>query len=273
MPKMDIMAADVCLIMTTMPDGYFREEDMVEQEKIKILIVENDPTHQGVIEGILARCGYIPIAASTVDEAIAVLNLRQTIRLIIASVAMPIRDGFDLLKFLKSDIGLRAIPLIMCSATGDEKLVNKSIEMGASDFIIKPVDQEKLMPKIDKLLENSRGKILIVDDEQVVLNLLVKVLQREGYDTVTATSGDEALGLLESTRIKGVISDIMMPGMNGIELLKSIKQRNRALPVLLITGYAGKFSMNDAMMAGADGYIAKPFKNVQIIQKLRELDI
>lgn len=246
---------------------------MTEPEKTKILIVEDDPTHQGVIEGIVAGRGHTPVTVSSVEEAISILKLRQAVRLIIASVAMPKRNGFDLLKYLKTEIGLRSIPLIMSSTTGDEKLVGRSIELGASDFIIKPIDQENLAQKIDKLLNNNRGKILLVDDQQVILNLLVKVLEREGYDTITAISAEEALGLLETTNVKGVISDIMMPGMNGIELLKSIKQRNAAMPVLLITGYAGKYSMNNAKTAGADGYITKPFKNVQIIQKLRELNI
>jgi two-component system response regulator (stage 0 sporulation protein F) len=246
---------------------------MIETEKIKILIVENDPVQQRVIESLVANRGYMPISVSSVDEAISTLKLQQPIHLIIASVAMPVRDGFDLLKHLKKDTGLRLVPTIMCSTTGDEKLVSKSIELGASDFIIKPVEPEYLLPKIDKLLDDHHGKLLVVDDEKVVLDLLVKVLQREGYATITATSGEEALGLLESTRLSGVISDIMMPGMNGIELLKSIKQRNQALPVLLITGYAGKVNINNAMEAGADGYISKPFKNIQIIQKLKELGI
>ena len=246
---------------------------MTKSEKTKILIVEDDPSHQGVIEGIVAGRGHTPVTVSSVEEAIATLKQRRPIRLIIASAVMPKRNGLDLLKYLKKEIGLRSTPVIISSTTGDEKLVARSIELGASDFIIKPINQENLAQKIDKLLINNRGKILLVDDQQVILDLLVKVLEREGYDTITAISAEEALGLLETANVKGVISDIMMPDTDGIELLKSIKQRNTALPVLLITGYAGKYSLNNAKAAGADGYITKPFKNIQIIQKLKELGI
>ena len=110
----------------------------------------------------------------------------------------------------------------------------------------------------------NRTTILVVDDESVIRDLLFRTLGREGFRVVTACDGVEALNCLKGSKIDIVISDIMMPRMNGLELLVEVKCDYPQIPVLLITGYAGNFSGKQALEAGAEDFIVKPFKNSEI---------
>ncbi|NLX17870.1 MAG: sigma-54-dependent Fis family transcriptional regulator [Desulfobulbus sp.] len=107
--------------------------------------------------------------------------------------------------------------------------------------------------------------ILIVDDEPNYLIVLEELLKDEGYEVFSAESGLTALPIVYSTDLDLVLSDMKMPGMDGIELLAKIKEYNRELPVILITAYAEVEKAVEAMSLGAFTYLAKPFSNQQLL--------
>ncbi len=102
-------------------------------------------------------------------------------------------------------------------------------------------------------------KVLIVDDDESVRNMLSIVLKRENYSVLTADSGKRAVELLKKNKINLVISDIKMPEMDGIELLNIIKEKKEKIPVIMITGHASTVDAIEAMKIGAEQYITKPF--------------
>ncbi|MCX7679419.1 MAG: response regulator [Spirochaetes bacterium] len=105
----------------------------------------------------------------------------------------------------------------------------------------------------------KRPKILIVDDEDIVIKGTTKILQRENYDLDSAYSGTEALEKMKVTDYDLVITDLMMPGLNGIEVLKKIKSDYPDVIVVMFTGYATVESAREALKLGAFDYIPKPF--------------
>ncbi|MBI5048306.1 MAG: sigma-54-dependent Fis family transcriptional regulator [Deltaproteobacteria bacterium] len=105
-----------------------------------------------------------------------------------------------------------------------------------------------------------KEKILIVDDEKGIRDFLEIMLKKEGYKVASVSSGEEALKLTGQTSYELVISDIRMKGMDGVELLKKVKEINPDTIVLMITAYASVDTAIDAMKAGAYDYITKPFK-------------
>lgn len=107
--------------------------------------------------------------------------------------------------------------------------------------------------------------ILIVDDEPNYQIVLAELLKDEGYEVFTADSGKAGLPIVYSTDLDMVISDMKMPGMDGIEFLAKIKEYNRELPVILITAYAEVEKAVEAMRLGAFTYLAKPFSNQQLL--------
>ena len=236
---------------------------------MKILVVEIDPAERQSITSILEEHGYEVITVASGTEAIQVFEKEKDIDIVITDIKMPVMGGFSFLSYLKADAILRTIPVIMCSAALDAKTITKGAELGAADYIAKPVHAETLIAKVRKAEELIPGRVLIVDDEKLPRGLLRRILEREGFRVVMAESGKQALEQLENNKIGVVISDIAMPEMNGLELLVAIKLKYTAIPVLLITGHSGTYTKEQALSAGADGYINKPFRNTEITRRVR----
>lgn len=112
--------------------------------------------------------------------------------------------------------------------------------------------------------EHKSYKILVVDDEPGIRELLLDILNFLGYQSLMAANGVEALETLARDKVDLIISDIRMPLMNGIELLKAIKRQNLEIPFILISGY--KLNEADKVVAEemANGFLAKPFEIEQI---------
>jgi DNA-binding NtrC family response regulator len=106
--------------------------------------------------------------------------------------------------------------------------------------------------------------ILVVDDEEMMRNLLEKILGREGYKIKTAEDGQAALEVLKSEKVDIIISDMKMPRMNGFELLKVVKKEHPEIGVIIMTAYGDTYTVKDALLLGADEYITKPFKSYEI---------
>ena len=109
-------------------------------------------------------------------------------------------------------------------------------------------------------------RILIVDDEEVLRDVLEVVLRREGFDIITAASGEEALSVLDSTEeVDLMILDVMLPGISGIDTLRAVRISNPTLPVIVITAFSSIDGAIEAMKHGAFHYIPKPFKNEEVV--------
>src|SRR5262245_19755872 len=105
----------------------------------------------------------------------------------------------------------------------------------------------------------STPRILVADDERSMRELLAIVLRREGYDVVLAENGRQAIAELEHRPIDLLISDIQMPDMNGVEVLRAAKQINQDLAGIMVTAFASAETAIEALRMGAYDYIHKPF--------------
>ena len=110
-----------------------------------------------------------------------------------------------------------------------------------------------------------QGTILAIDDEEIMREILETLLTREGYRVRLAASGPEGLEVVRSTPIDAVIVDVMMPGMDGLQVLDAIRDIDDELPVLMITAFASMETAVTAMKKGAFDYITKPFKNDEVL--------
>lgn len=104
-----------------------------------------------------------------------------------------------------------------------------------------------------------KGRILVVDDDPAVLNFLERFLTKKFYQVFTAKNGTEAIEIVRRESLHLVLLDIRMPVMNGIEVLKEIKQINPKIGVIMITAVQEEETAQEAMKLGADDYICKPF--------------
>jgi diguanylate cyclase (GGDEF)-like protein len=108
-------------------------------------------------------------------------------------------------------------------------------------------------------MESTHYKILVVDDEEPMRKLIVSFLSPKGHQCVTANNGREALDKFMETKCDALITDIVMPEMDGITLTKELSKHYQNLPVMVMTGYTEEYSAETAIASGAREFINKPF--------------
>ncbi len=111
-------------------------------------------------------------------------------------------------------------------------------------------------------------KILIVDDDQVICNLLVAFLKQEGFDASSVGSGEEAIRQFDAIGYHIVITDLKMPGLSGQDVLRHIKGASPQTVVVMITGSCSDSDRREAYENGADAYLAKPFDIDELLENL-----
>jgi EAL domain-containing protein (putative c-di-GMP-specific phosphodiesterase class I)/ActR/RegA family two-component response regulator len=113
--------------------------------------------------------------------------------------------------------------------------------------------------------ETSKGRVLVVDDEPAILNACTRALERAGYETVAANSGENALEHLRVGSFDAVLTDIQLGSMDGVALLRTIRQRDLDAPVILMTGAASIESAVEAVTLGAFRYLTKPLTPADVV--------
>ena len=128
-------------------------------------------------------------------------------------------------------------------------------------------------PQVDFLpnIPQESQRLLIVDDDPIILNLLKDFFSRLGYQYRTAGDGLEAISLLEQAPSTIIITDLLMPRMNGMELISEVKKRWPETDVIVVTGYSREFSYTDVIKAGASDFIRKPFDLNELEAKLNRI--
>ena len=123
--------------------------------------------------------------------------------------------------------------------------------------------------------ENSvdRKRILVVDDEIYIVHILEFSLSMEGFDVITASDGEEALRKIESERPDLMVLDIMMPGMDGYEVCRRVRETKMTsdLPIILLSAKGRPVDRETGMEAGADDYIVKPFSPRRLLDRIRDI--
>jgi DNA-binding response OmpR family regulator len=117
----------------------------------------------------------------------------------------------------------------------------------------------------------KKRRVLIIEDEPNIVLSLEFLLQREGYDTASATDADAGLALVRQTRPDVVLLDIMMPKRNGYELCQAIKTDPdlRAIPVIMVSARGQEVEVLKGLELGASAYVTKPFGNAEILEAVR----
>src|SRR5258708_32875501 len=151
---------------------------------------------------------------------------------------MPGSSGFETMIALRKNPETANIPIIIVSIV-DQKQVG--FALGAADYLIKPIRKTVLMEPIRKHVpyqEDDDAAILLVDDDSTTLALLEETLRAAGYETQSVRSGARALEVLSSKLVSAVLLDLLMPGMNGFEVIRHVRQEAalRDLPILVMTG-------------------------------------
>src|SRR5579863_2734050 len=115
----------------------------------------------------------------------------------------------------------------------------------------------------------TQGTVLIVDDEQSIRVSLRTILSNIGFEIVEAARGEEALSLVRTTQFDVVLLDINMPGIGGVEVCRMMRKESARLPIVMLTVQGSEDRKVEALDAGADDYITKPFQLRELIARLK----
>ena len=147
---------------------------------------------------------------------------------------MPQKDGWGVLSDLKADPATRDIPIILLSIIDNKEL---GFSLGAFDYLLKPFDKESILAALQRIQGIPARRVLLVDDEPAAVDLLTQILQDEGYQVKGAYSGEEALRALEDSPQDIILLDLLMPGMDGFEVIRRVKENPglRNIPIIVVT--------------------------------------
>lgn len=234
-----------------------------------ILIMDTDVNSRSFLYDILTQLNYKVTTIPSSEGVIEILKKERSSCLIIDIEAIKMfgQNANILKKIREIDNDLKV--LILVSNPAEEKIVNKFLDDKVM-FLRKNVDAPAFVQVILKILGQKqsdgvngkadfKGEILIVDDEQESGQLIRGYLQRKGYSTAVAFNGEEAILKVKSIRPKVVILDILMSGMDGLCVLKHIKEIDASIFVIITSGIQNEEVMKDARQLGADTYLVKPF--------------
>ena len=126
------------------------------------------------------------------------------------------------------------------------------------------------MDDVSEPLKTMNRKILIVEDDLAVRESMAEFISTTGYDCQAASCAEEAIDILEKSDIQVVITDIMMPGMDGLELTDSIK-KDYDIDVIVMTGYCGQYSYEEAIGKGASDFVFKPLRFQELLLRLKRV--
>ena len=119
--------------------------------------------------------------------------------------------------------------------------------------------------------KNRKFNILVVDDEVDICRALEFLLIKEGYDVTIANTGEKGLELFDKKQFDLVLSDLKMPGMSGLDMMREILTRSAEMPVIIMTAFASVESAVEAMKLGASDYIVKPFDTKELKVRAKNL--
>jgi len=153
-------------------------------------------------------------------------------------IAMAGGSGFETLAVLRQIPELKNTPVIIVSIVDQQRL---GLALGADDYLIKPIRKTRLLETIRRYVSpqsDDDESILIVDDDPATLELLEETLRSAGYETQSVQSGPRALEVLSSKPVSAVFLDLLMPGMDGFEVIRHVRQEPtlKELPIFVMTG-------------------------------------
>ena len=276
-------------------DALTKIKDFSQPRRRRLLVVEDNKAEQMGIYELLGHDDIEIISATTGKEALDILR-QDTCDCVVLDLRLPDMSGFEVLECMRGEQALADIPVVVF--TGRELSANEDAQLHtmARSIVVKgvelperlldetalflhrvfanlPAEKQRMLERLNSSDEDLVGRtVLLVDDDSRNIFALSSVLERRGMHVLTATTGSEAIELVERTpELAIVLMDIMMPEMDGYQTIENIRGNPacRRLPIIALTAKAMKGDREKCLEAGASDYLAKPVNTEQLLSALR----
>ena len=266
---------------------------MPEEQK-SILIIDDDITIRKLIQHHLKKNGFSILAAEGSDDGFKYLG-ENKVDLVLCDVTMQGMDGFTFCKKVRENQDLKTLPFVFVTAKSSLEDKSTALDVGADDIITKPFDVEELILKVRALIRKAdiykkynggaarqsveqsfaqdRTKILLVDDDNTISKLFQYNLNKEGFECITALGADEGLEKAKSFLPDIIVSDIMMPEVDGFQFRKNLIEipELRAVPFVFLTAKGGEEDILDGYDLGITDYVLKTAGPRVVVAKVKAI--
>jgi DNA-binding response OmpR family regulator len=260
---------------------------------VTILAVEDDEVMAQLYRAVLERPGWNLVVCPTLGDATAKFD-QHDVSLVLLDLVLPDGDARGWLAALRARPEHASRSVIVIAGTSDESIHAACYELGAEVVLEKPVGPAVLAAAVTGALHRAamraggspRGReaakpdgppssraVLLAEDDDVVAAIVEHRLGRDGFQVLRATDGNAALDIARATPICMAILDVMIPGIDGFELLAELRRSpaTARVPVVMLTGLGGEREVERALTLGADDYVLKPFSPVELTARLNRL--
>jgi CheY-like chemotaxis protein len=236
-----------------------------------VLVVDDDRATHDLLDRGLGALGYRIVHAFGGPEGLR-LAREERPDAITLDLIMPQQDGWAVLRELKADPDLRDIPVVLVTVLGDREM---GYALGAADYLTKPVDPDVLARVLARCRDRAGGgvtEILVVDDDAATRAMLRRNLAKAGWTVTEAADGREALARLARSRPAAVLLDLMMPGVDGFEVLEAMRREEawREIPVVIVTAKDLTREEADRLRANAECVFQKgAYNRAELVDLVR----
>jgi PAS domain S-box-containing protein len=245
-----------------------------------ILVVDDNPTNLKLVRGTLASEGYEVRTATDAEAALAVLEVFHPLVMVV-EVQLRGMDGLELTRRLKADPRTRDVAVLALTGSGIHGDEARILAAGFDGYIPKPIDVHRLTSEIAGLVSRTEGRrqqlrpwnVLIVDDNPTNRQRLRLTLEAQGHRTIEASDGVEGLEKLRSADVDAVISDVLMPRMDGYRLSWEIRRSEelREIPIVIYSStHAPPAEAGLTSNVGVDRFLPSPATPGSILDALTE---
>ena len=243
----------------------------------KVLIIEDDVFLGDVLKQKLLSEGYeVSLARDGAEGYKAIKEFKPD--LILLDIVMPNMNGYEVLESKAKDNEIKDIPVIVVSNSGQPVEIDRALALGVKDYLVKAsFDPEEVMVKVRAQLfgekpaastptAHPKGKqrllnktILWVEDDKFLKHLIIRKVSTEGCDLKFAESGEEAFEILKTVKPDIAVLDILLPDMDGFEILKRIKENpdTKSVPVVLLSNLGQQSDIEKGTKLGANRFLIK----------------
>ena len=233
----------------------------------RVLVVDDSLTVRMDLRTALSTAGFLVTTCGTIESAQSWLA-SHSFALAILDVLLPDGSGISLLKQIRESAKLQSTAVIVLSKMSEVSSRVHGLRLGADHYIGKPYDRDSFVRVAKELLQrtpasamssstrevNNKKKLLVVDDSPTFINSLAAVLRKDGYEVVMAYSGEEAIELLTVQIFDGLLIDLVLPGIDGIETCRRLRAKTGMdqTSIIVMTASENPGTRTRALAAGAD---------------------
>jgi PAS domain S-box-containing protein len=198
-----------------------------------VLVIDDDPAMRNLMERILGREGFHVVTAVDGPSGLELARSEKPV-VITLDLLMPGMDGWEVLGALKAQEDLAHIPVVMLTILDEQRI---GFALGAAEYLTKPIERDKLVAVLRRYGREPGSPVLVVEDDEATRSVLGRALAGEGRVVREAENGRVALAFLEEETPGLILLDLMMPEMDGFELLAALRERPEweKIPVVVIT--------------------------------------